>query len=294
MTGRVLRLLRIGRTVADLDRAAAFYCDALGFVRAGVDTQRRAARLRLGAEEIELAAFDPPGAPYPSGSTAADLWFQHIAIVTPDIAAAYQRLLRHRAVPITQGGPQHLPEAAGGVTCFKFRDPDGHPLELIQFPPGAGDPAWQRGPDALTIGIDHSALSVADADRSAAFYAGLLGLSEASRQVNSGPAQERLDGLAADIVDVVALHPAASATPHVELLGYREPRGRTLASPLQPDDIAADRLVLEVQGLEDLLATLRDIGASVAHRPLPSADGSRAAVARDPDGHLIVLVEQPS
>ncbi len=89
------------------------------------------------------------------------------------MAAAYDRVRRHYGVPITEGGPQRLPLAAGGVTAYKFRDPEGHPVELIHFPPGSGDPAWQRPmPGAVTLGYDHSAISVADADRSAAFYAG--------------------------------------------------------------------------------------------------------------------------
>ena len=32
---------------------------------------------------------------------------------------------------------------ASGIRAVYFRDPDGHPLELIQFPPGKGDPRWQ-------------------------------------------------------------------------------------------------------------------------------------------------------
>ena len=73
------------------------------------------------------------------------------------------------------------------------------------------------------LGYDHSAISVAEVDRSAAFY-GLLGLEQASRQLNSGAEQERLDGLPeGDVVDVVAMRPAAAPTPHVELLAYRTP-----------------------------------------------------------------------
>jgi hypothetical protein len=33
--------------------------------------------------------------------------------------------------------PQRLPDwnkAAGGIKAFYFKDPDGHPLEILQFP----------------------------------------------------------------------------------------------------------------------------------------------------------------
>ena len=141
------------------------------------------------------------------------------------MGAAVQRLLASGAMPISEGGPQHLPANTGGVTAFKFRDPDGHPLELIAFPPGVGDPRWQRRPDArLTLGIDHFALVVSDVERSIAFYSAQLGFRVVSRTVNRGEEQNRLDGLAGVEVDVIALAPGSGAqTPHLELLGYRQP-----------------------------------------------------------------------
>ncbi|MHB8423879.1 MAG: VOC family protein [Gammaproteobacteria bacterium] len=306
MNGRVLRVLCVSRIVADLARAKAFYCAALGFrtveeaahtrpvwaqLPAVAATPIQTTRLRIGQQEMELTAFEPDGAPYPPGSYTADLWFQHLAIVTSDITVAYQRLQHHGATPITRDGPQRLPPAAGGVTAFKFRDPDGHPLELIQFPAGSGSAIWhQEYPDAVTIGIDHTAVSVADTGRSTAFYCGLLGLVEISRQVNSGPEQQRLDDLQDVAVDVVGLQPAA-ATPHLELLGYRAPRGRALAAA-GLRDIAADRLVLQVQNLPALSQALTGAGASIlATGPVVSVHSSHAAVVRDPDGHLLVLVE---
>ena len=47
--------------------------------------------------------------------------------------------------PISEGGPQLLPPSNGAVRAFKFRDPDGHPLELIWFPPGQGRAVWHAG-----------------------------------------------------------------------------------------------------------------------------------------------------
>ncbi|MEO7148901.1 MAG: VOC family protein [Rhodanobacteraceae bacterium] len=306
MKAGALRLLRVGRNVADLERARRFYCEALGFVYVdarddappawtrlpGVSgSPPRAARLRLGAQEIELTAFDPPGAAYPSGSTSADLWFQHCAIVTDDMDAAYARLRRHGGFKvISRNGPQTLPVSSGGVTAFKFRDPDGHPLELIAFPPVTGDPVWQTRGNDPTLGIDHSAISVADADRSVAFYTA-LGLSQASRQTNRGPEQQRLDDLPDVIVDVVALQPADAHTPHIELLAYRVPSGR---ASMQTDarDIAADRLVLQMQGLTTLLKTLTDAHAGIVSTAgISGGDGAQTALLRDPDGHWFVLTE---
>ena len=148
MTARVFRLLRVGITVTDLARAAAFYVGALGFeateepreatpdylAALGLsDARATLQRLRLGAQEVELAAFSPPGRPYPPGSTSSDLWFQHVAIVVGDMDAAHARVQAHGgATAITEGGPQRLPPSSGGVTAWKFRDPDGHLLLLVE------------------------------------------------------------------------------------------------------------------------------------------------------------------
>lgn len=270
-----LRLDRVSLTVADLAAAAAFYTDALGFEATpsvaadpclanllGARTLR-ITLLRRGQQRLELAMFDPPGPSYPADSRSNDLWFQHCALVTDDIEAAYRRLSRFPFTPISRHGPQALP---GGIVAFKFRDADGHPLELIEFP----------RPDLRTdVGIDHSALSVADPDRSIAFYAAELGLSVQSRQVNSGSAQDALDDLDDVTVDVVSLA-AKSPVPHVELLGYRTPRGR--ASPIVlSSSIAASRLVFATDSLDgwDSAVTL--------------TDGGRACLVRDPDGHTLLL-----
>ena len=304
MTVGVMRLLRVGLNVSDLDRSSAFYHDALGFSTvdrlsyqrvdgysiAGSGVRVRTERVMLGREEIELRQFDPAGTPYPEDSTASDLWFQHCAIVAPNMAAAYQRLERYRPVPITQGGPQRLPLVAGSVVAYKFRDPDGHPLELIHFPLGSGDARWQAKSTTPTMGIDHSALSVGDAARSIAFYRA-LGLSMRARQTNTGLAQNRLDGLADVSVDVIAMSPAETDTPHVELLSYNKPRGRAAALSAACSDIAASSLIFEVADLAALIQELASGGISPA-LIVDDGPGVASAQLRDPDGHLIIFLQQ--
>lgn len=152
---------------------------------------------------------------------------------------------------------------------------------------------WQRpGARGITVGIDHSAISVANVERSIALYAGILGLRVAARQVNHGAEQERLDDLPDVEVDVVAPQPESAATPHIELLGYRRPRGRAAPCAVGPDDLAADRLVLEVTGLPALIERLERAGfPAVSPACTAFPDGSRAVLMRDPDQHLLVLNE---
>ena len=293
--GRVLCMESFRRTVTDLDRSVAFYCDALGFeldivVSGDVSGERRAV-LTLGDEILELMvdAGSQALAPLSRDTASSSIGFQHIAIVAADMPAAYSRLMKFAPRAISTGGPVMLPPTTGSVTAFKFRDPDGHPLELIHFPAGSGDPKWQRLREGSTIGIDHSAIVVADAERSIAFYADLLGFSVASRQVNRGPGQDALDGGSGIVVDVIALTAAESATPHLELLGYRHP-APVAASPDAGRRRGADQIVWAASGLMDIRARLA-VRDDARERASPALRGTGELLVFDPDGHGHCLVE---
>lgn len=231
-----MRFALLERRVRDLERSIAFYVDGLGFRRLGdavaLADERPGVLLGLGDERVVLRPV-PAGVDGATVFAGPDVRFQHAAIVTRDMTAALRRLQAQTSgalVPITHGGPQRLPEASGGATAFKFRDPDGHPLELIEFAAGRAPERWRgRSGGDPTLGIDHVAISVAQAARSIAFYVG-LGFGVGGRQVNVGPEQARLDGLdtpgmgPGDVaVEVVALLPPGPPGVHVELLAYRHP-----------------------------------------------------------------------
>ena len=76
-----------------------------------------------------------------------------------------------------------------------FKDPDGHPLEIIRFPPGKGDPRWQNPGDRLFLGIDHTAIVVADTDAALRYYRDILGLRVAGQSENYGTEQEHLNNV---------------------------------------------------------------------------------------------------
>ncbi len=285
------RIVRISRVVADLDRAEAFYRDGLGFRRVArgsgdpalpallglPDADTEEVVLRLGAEEIALVRFDPPGARYPMDSRSDDLWFQHLAIVVDDMESAYRHLSARSPRPISTDGPERLPPCNGSVIAFKFRDPDGHPLELIQFPPGQGRAVWhdakaRMGPGPF-LGIDHSALAVGMTPPSRRFYR-RLGFRVAARSWNDSPAQSRLDGLPGARVRVTSLRPRSPTGPGLELLGYVPP-GRP-APATAANAVLTDWVTLLVPGLRD--------GVALSSR--------QAAAHRDPDGHIMLLTDR--
>lgn len=176
-------------------------------------------------------------------------------------------------VAISRDGLQRLREGPGGACAFKFRDPDGHPVELIEFAPGQGVACWSAASQrdsSPTLGIDHAAIRVSQAERSIAFYE-RLGFRPASRQINRGVDQARLDGLSSTEVEIEvgALVPPQAATPHLELLIYRTP-GPTRGDA--PVHVSADWLVWQAHAAQDrsrLIAGLRQemvITDPVGHR----------------------------
>lgn len=308
-----LRVERVTLTVSDLERSEAFYRDGLGFERVGsasyddeayarllgvAQARVRTRLLRLGSEEIELQQVSPPGRAYWSDSRSPDLWFQHFAIVVADMPSAFERLRRVDFTPISDGGPQTLPPQNGRVQAFKFRDPDGHPLELLHFPRGVGREIWHRG-DArqVFLGIDHTAIGVSDTPRSVAFYRQGLGLQSVYEVVNRGPAQERLDGTFNAVVQITGLWPRDGGGPGIEFLDYRAPgTGRPAPRDSAANDVAHAHTTIRVDGLQEMAeelfvarATMISPGVVAVDRQIHGFD--HGLMVRDPDGHALLLVE---
>ena len=227
--------------------------------------------MRLGDSTLELLEFEYPGRRYPENLSPYDTRFQHLGIVVTDMQRGMQRLNSVAGwTAISTQGPQTLPQSAGGVTAFKFRDPDGHPLEFLQFPERQSPRHWRVRTGSIISGIDHSAMSIRDPERSIQFYQS-LGLQTSARTLNSGVEQQRLDGVPDPVVDVIALSPSLS-TPHVELLHYRIVT-RPPVESLAMNDTAAVRLIF-------------------SRRARANAPRISGQVVQDPDGHFLEVPDK--
>jgi catechol 2,3-dioxygenase-like lactoylglutathione lyase family enzyme len=299
------RVERVTLAVSDLEAETRFFVGVLGFRNDGAFVERdaelddllamdvsevRGVNLSLGTERVALATYGT-GRPFPPDSRSNDRWFQHLAIVVSDIDEAWRRVSAAGAVPISRGGPQTIPlsnPAAGGIRAMYFRDPEGHPLELIWYPPGKGQERWQAR-DRLFLGIDHTAIAAGDTDASLRFYGEVLGLEVAGESLNRGREQEQLSGVERAEVRITGLR--GSGGPGVELLEYLAPRdGR----PSPTDTAIADRwstaitLSADVDRAVELADTL---GGDVVSERTVSIDGRRELLLRDPDGHALRLVQ---
>lgn len=311
---RVRTVDAIGITVHDMARSLAFYTEALPFRQVAQselsgDTyehltgvfglRMQVVRLQLGDEFIELIQYIAPrGRPVPVDSRSNDRWFQHIAIVVSDMDKAYARL-RANHVEHASPGPQRLPDwnpDAGGIQAFYFRDPDGNHLEILQFPEGKGDPKWHTNSDRLFLGIDHTAIVVADTDSSLGFYRDSLGLRIAGTSENYGIEQERLNNVFGARLRITALK--ASDGPGIELLEYLAPRG---GRPMPVDTKANDLWHWQIQATTSDIDTVFDalragqyglISSGTIDMPERATGFARGLMARDPDGHALLFLQR--
>ncbi len=304
----------IGMTVSDIDRSVEFFSRVLSFEKVsdvelwGDEWERlhglfglrmRVVRMKLGEDFIELTEYlAPRGRPVPIDSRSHDQWFQHIAIVVSDMEKAYHHL-RHHKVQHASTAPQRLPDwnkAAAGIEAFYFKDPDGHNLEIIYFPPGKGDPKWRRGGQRLFLGIDHTAIVVTNTKKSSGFYRDLMGMKLAGESENHGPEQERLNNVFGARLRISALK--SEAGPGIEFLEYLAPRdGRKTPRDAKVNDLWHWQTGLVVEAADDAVKKLlagkaEPISSQVVAPPKNRLGFKKGFLVRDPDHHALQLTEK--
>jgi catechol 2,3-dioxygenase-like lactoylglutathione lyase family enzyme len=231
-------------------------------------------------------------------SRSNDVWFQHIAIIVSDMDRAYQ-VLRRNKVEHASSGPQRLPDwnkNAAGIKAFYFKDPDEHPVEILQFPDGKGDAKWHQASERLFLGIDHTAIVVTDTEASLRFYRDLLGLQVAGESENYGVEQEHLNNVFGVRLRITALR--ASSGPGIELLEYLAPRdGRAIPLDEHSNDLVHRQTELEADNPDVAIAPLQRTDAHFISAGLVSFQNNslgftRGFVVRDPDGHALSIVQR--
>ena len=306
----------IGMTVSDLDHEVEFYTKVLPFEKLSESksapgaadellglsgTRLQSAELTLGDERIRLTEhLTNKGRPIPLDSRSFDHWFQHIAIVVRNMDQAYEHLRRHKVKQVSTA-PQTLPawnKDAGGIQAFYFHDPEDHVLEIIWFPPGNGNPKWQRPTTNLFLGIDHTAIVVSDTDRSLEFYRDALGMHVAGGAENYGVEQEHLNQVFGARLRITALR--AERGPGIEFLEYiAPPGGRALPDDAKANDLVFWQTRLVANELDELAAKLRQrqtrsVSTGVVALPGEPSKSARSVIVRDPDGHALQFIQAAS
>jgi catechol 2,3-dioxygenase-like lactoylglutathione lyase family enzyme len=304
----------VGMTVEDMDKAIAFYSEVLSFQKIS-DTEAwgseyehlqglfgmrmRVVKMQLGEEILELTEYlTPKGRPIPVDSRSNDLSFQHIAIVVSDMNKAYQHLRKHQVQHVSTA-PQRLPEyltAAAGIEAFYFRDPDGHNLEIIYFPNGKGDPRWQSPTEKLFLGIDHTAIAIANTPPSLGFYQDLLGLQLKGESENYGTEQEHLNNVFGARLHISSLK--APTGIGIEFLEYLTPRdGNPFPADERANDLVHWQTSMIVEDAETVAQHLETQDYNLVSSGVITTSDRKLGfhqgfLVRDPDGHVLRIIEK--
>lgn len=316
------KIKSIAQTTKNIDEQMRWYSETLGF-KAGKrkilegkwlsellgisDAVVDRVILHLGDEELELWEFQKKtdfknnnfeGEIIPVDSKSNDLWFQHICIVVKDIEEAFRKGA-DKAEQISSK-PQTLPEwntGAANIKAVKFKDINGHSLELLNFPEDKGNKRWHKNQIDLFKGIDHTAIGVSDTQKSIKFYNGILNLELVGQGTNYGKEQDEMDGLVNTKVLISTLRPNNHGM-GIELLDYQLPNQerRSRINP-KTTDLNEWRVILLVENLRDIHIRLESSDSSkslgsIVSTPENIWGGVTACQVRDPDGHALLLIEK--
>jgi catechol 2,3-dioxygenase len=272
------RLGAVELTVTNLDRAIAFYQDAIG-----LRLQRRedpVAVMGAGGEEL-VVLHEEPGARPPQRHAG----LYHFALLFPtreELARAVLRVAQAR-VPI-DGASNH-----GTHEALYLPDPDGHGIELAadfpreRWPDLSGPGGYGAGPAPLdvddllaTVAGEPPAPSAAEGLRMGHVHLHVGDLEAATRFYR--------DGLGFEVVTDLGTAVFVAAGGYHHHVGFNVWRGRGVG-PAPADAVGLRHWTLRVAGADELdavRARLSELGVATEER----ADG---VLARDPSG-IAVLV----
>ncbi len=157
--------------------------------------------------------------------------------------------------------------------------------------------AAARADERPIVAVDAIGITVADADRSAAFFSDVLGFERVSDVEVAGEPWERLQGVFPARLRAVRLRLGREA---LELTEYLAPRGRPMPADSRGNDRWFQHVAIVVSDMDRAYARLREhrvTHASSGPQRLPdwnpNAGGIRAFYFRDPDGHFLELIWFP-
>jgi catechol 2,3-dioxygenase-like lactoylglutathione lyase family enzyme len=143
------------------------------------------------------------------------------------------------------------------------------------------------------IAADHTGVTVANLERSLAFWRDVLGFELSHRAHHRGDLASEVTGVPDAEISLAVL----KAYRHkIELLEYRAPSDRKHVD-LRPCDVGSVHVALTVDNLDAVLSAIAASGWKAAGKPQtlksgPNA-GKRVVYVRDPDGTTIEFMQPP-
>lgn len=144
------------------------------------------------------------------------------------------------------------------------------------------------------IAADHTGITVADLERSLAFWQGVLGFELSHRPHHTGELASEVTGVPGAEISIAVLKGYGHK---IELLEYRAPPDQKHVD-LRPCDVGSVHVALTVDNLDAVLDTIAASGWTAAGKPQtlktgPNA-GKRVIYVRDPDGTTIEFMQPPA
>jgi glyoxylase I family protein len=140
----------------------------------------------------------------------------------------------------------------------------------------------------MITGISHVGISVANLERSIAFYRDLLGMHVIEEVPFKGERYEAILGLKGAQGKIATLR---TANVEVELFEFAHPTPNS-GSPMRPvSDHGITHFAMKVEGIEGLYTRLKAAGVAFHCAPIHFPGCATATYARDPDGNVIELLE---
>ena len=163
-------------------------------------------------------------------------------------------------------------------------------LALVAWPAAAG-------PAPVVTAVGPIGITVADLDRSVAFYTDVLGFEPLGDVERTGEALERYQGVFGLRVRVARLRLGHE---EIELTDYLAPEGRTIPEDTRSNDRWFQHIAIVTRDMDRAYAWLRrhDVRhASTGPQRLPdwnpNAGGIEAFYFKDPDGHHLEVIAFP-
>lgn len=141
--------------------------------------------------------------------------------------------------------------------------------------------------------VGHTGITVSDLDRAIMFYRDILGLPVSDKVQAAGEFLEKVTGVPGAVVEACFVR----APNHIiELVSYLKPDGRG-RSTLRACDAGAIHIALKVKDIAQVVVAIRRGGfetlSPVQILPEGPLKGIKVVYARDPDGVVLEILEEP-